>query len=66
MGDGTTQQGEVLEAIAEAVRSELPVLFWIEDNAYAISTKTRSQDLLFVARMVRRLRNISTACPSIG
>jgi 2-oxoisovalerate dehydrogenase E1 component len=43
MGDGTTQQGEVLEAIAEAVRSELPVLFWIEDNAYAISTKTRSR-----------------------
>ena len=41
MGDGTTQQGEVLEAIAEAVRSELPVLFWVEDNAYAISTKTR-------------------------
>ena len=43
MGDGTTQQGEVLEAIAEAVRSELPVLFWIEDNAYAISTRTRSR-----------------------
>ena len=43
MGDGTTQQGEVLEAIAEAVRSELPVLFWIEDNAYAISTKTGSR-----------------------
>ena len=40
MGDGTTQQGEVMEAIAEAVRSDLPVLFWIEDNAYAISTKT--------------------------
>ena len=43
MGDGTTQQGEVMEAIAEAVRSELPVLFWIEDNGYAISTKTRSR-----------------------
>ena len=41
IGDGTTQQGEVLEAIGEAVRSELPVLFWIEDNAYAISTRTR-------------------------
>jgi 2-oxoisovalerate dehydrogenase E1 component len=40
MGDGTSQQGEVMEAIAEAVRSELPVLFWIEDNAYAISTQT--------------------------
>lgn len=40
MGDGTSQQGEVLEAIAEAVRSELPVLFWIEDNHLAISTAT--------------------------
>ena len=43
MGDGTTQQGEVLEAIAEAVRSELPVLFWIEDNAWAISTRTHGK-----------------------
>lgn len=41
LGDGTSQQGEVLEAIAEAVRSELPVLFVIEDNAYSISTPTR-------------------------
>jgi 2-oxoisovalerate dehydrogenase E1 component len=43
MGDGTTQQGEVMEAVAEAVRSELPVLFWVEDNAYAISTRTASR-----------------------
>lgn len=40
VGDGTTQQGEVLEAIAEAVRAELPVLFLVEDNRYAISTTT--------------------------
>jgi 2-oxoisovalerate dehydrogenase E1 component len=40
MGDGTTQQGEVLEAIGEAVRAELPVLFVVEDNRYAISTPT--------------------------
>jgi 2-oxoisovalerate dehydrogenase E1 component len=40
MGDGTSQQGEVFEAIAEAVRSQLPVLFLIEDNRYSISTKT--------------------------
>jgi len=39
-GDGTTQQGEVLEAIGEAVRSRLPVLFIVEDNRYAISTTT--------------------------
>ncbi len=40
LGDGGSQQGEVLEAIAEAVRVKLPVLFFIEDNGYAISTRT--------------------------
>ena len=40
VGDGTTQQGEFLEAIAEAVREELPVLFVIQDNQWAISTPT--------------------------
>ncbi len=43
MGDGTSQQGEVLEAIAEAVRARLPVLFWVEDNHLAISTSTRGR-----------------------
>lgn len=40
MGDGTAQQGEVLEAIGHASRQTLPVLFLIEDNALAISTNT--------------------------
>lgn len=40
LGDGTSQQGEVLEAIAEAVRATLPVLFLIEDNSLSISTRT--------------------------
>ena len=40
IGDGTTQQGEFLEACAEAARSELPVLFVIQDNKWAISTQT--------------------------
>jgi len=43
LGDGTTQQGEVLEAIAEAVRSSLPVLFLIEDNRFSISTFTEKK-----------------------
>ncbi|ODN43289.1 thiamine pyrophosphate-dependent enzyme [Piscirickettsia litoralis] len=40
MGDGTTQQGEVYEAIAEAARSQLPILFVIENNSLAISSRT--------------------------
>ena len=43
VGDGTTQQGEFLEACAEAVRSELPVLFVVQDNRWAISTNTEGR-----------------------
>lgn len=43
VGDGTSQQGEVLEAIAEAKRSELPVLFFIHNNDLAISTRTQGK-----------------------
>ncbi|MDX1973568.1 MAG: thiamine pyrophosphate-dependent enzyme, partial [Candidatus Sumerlaeia bacterium] len=43
MGDGTTQQGEVLEALAEAARSSLPMLFLIHDNELAISTTTKGK-----------------------
>ena len=39
-GDGTSQQGEVIEAIAEAKRSQLPILFFIHNNNLAISTRT--------------------------
>ena len=45
VGDGTSQQGEFLEAVSEAVRSQAPVLFWIEDNGLAISTHTRGATL---------------------
>ena len=43
LGDGTCQEGEVLEAVAEAVRWTLPVLFLIADNRYSISTGTRGR-----------------------
>ncbi len=40
LGDGMTQQGESLEGLAHAARDLLPVLFLVEDNEFAISTKT--------------------------
>ncbi|WP_421759711.1 beta-ketoacyl-ACP synthase 3 [Devosia sp.] len=43
VGDGTTQQGEFLEAVAEAVRSEAPVVFIVQNNRWSISTRTSGQ-----------------------
>lgn len=43
MGDGMTQQGEALEALAHASRDGLPVLFLIQDNQFAISTVTKGK-----------------------
>jgi len=40
IGDGTTQEGEFYEACAEAARNQLPILFVVEDNRWAISTVT--------------------------
>ncbi|HEX8917198.1 MAG TPA: thiamine pyrophosphate-dependent enzyme [Chloroflexota bacterium] len=37
IGDGTTAEGEVEEAIRQAVRVHAPVVFLIEDDKYAIS-----------------------------
>ncbi|HKK48766.1 MAG TPA: thiamine pyrophosphate-dependent enzyme, partial [Alkalispirochaeta sp.] len=43
LGEGTTQESEVVEAIGHSVRENLPVLFMVQDNSFAISTKTRGQ-----------------------
>ncbi|QDV67518.1 2-oxoisovalerate dehydrogenase subunit beta [Rosistilla carotiformis] len=43
IGDGSTQEGEFLEGVAEAVRLQVPLLIVIQDNQWAISTETRGQ-----------------------
>lgn len=43
LGDGTTQQGEFYEACAQAQRRQLPVLFIVQENGWAISTRTAGQ-----------------------
>ena len=43
IGDGGTQEGEFFEAVAEAVRSNLPVLFVVQNNKFALSTPTQGR-----------------------
>ncbi|MEI7851280.1 MAG: beta-ketoacyl-ACP synthase 3 [Kiritimatiellales bacterium] len=43
IGDGGSQEGEFLEAVAEAVRSQLPILFVVQNNRYALSTKSNGR-----------------------
>ncbi len=44
-GEGTTSQGEFYEAVNWASREQLPVLFCIQDNGYAISVPRESQSM---------------------
>ena len=50
VGDGATQEGEFLEAVSESSRRRLPVLFLIEDNQWAISTRTDGQTFFSTPR----------------
>lgn len=42
VGDGATRNGEFYEAICQAFQYKLPIIFIVEDNHYAISTRTES------------------------
>jgi len=40
LGEGATRQGEFYEAVCFAIQEHLPIVFLVEDNKYAISTRT--------------------------
>jgi 2-oxoisovalerate dehydrogenase E1 component len=42
VGDAATRQGDFFEAICFAKEKQLPVMFVVEDNAYGISSPTRT------------------------
>jgi len=44
-GDGTTSQGEFYEAVNWANREQLPIVFCIQDNGYAISVLKKDQSM---------------------
>lgn len=62
-GEGTTSQGEFHEAVNWASRDKLPVLFFIENNKYAISVHVSSQtggENHSVAAMMKGYSNLLT------
>ncbi len=50
LGDGMTQEGEFYEAVLYAMMHKLPVLFIVQDNGYAISTKTKGKTFFSTAQ----------------
>ncbi len=55
IGDGATREGEFWEAVCFAIERQLPVLFLVEDNGYAISTRTDSMQPLHLGMVAAEI-----------
>lgn len=51
VGDGGTRQGDFYEAICFAKERKLPMVFVVEDNGFAISTKTDTMNIMALGLM---------------
>jgi 2-oxoisovalerate dehydrogenase E1 component len=52
-GDGATSEGEFFEALNWANREKLPVIFVVQNNGYAISTRQNHQTATEIHRIAR-------------
>lgn len=52
-GEGTTSEGEFFEALNWAQREKLPVLFLVQNNGFAISTRQHHQTASEIRRIAR-------------
>lgn len=57
IGDGAIREGEFYEAVCFSVERQLPIIFLVQDNKYAISTMTESMNPLRLAIFNENLVN---------
>jgi 2-oxoisovalerate dehydrogenase E1 component len=61
LGEGATSEGEFWESLNTACRLNLPILYVVADNGYAISVRSTDQHPAPISEMVRGIRGLHVA-----